>query len=96
MAQTDFKKLVAYSSVSHMGYVMLGMAAFHRTGIEGAALQMFNHGTLVRHALLHRGRDLRTRPPPRPRPLRRHRRCRMPWYTGIATVGFFASLGLPA
>ena len=47
MAQTDFKKLVAYSSISHMGYVMLGMAAFTPQGINGAVLQMFNHGTIT-------------------------------------------------
>jgi NADH-quinone oxidoreductase subunit M len=45
MAQTDVKKLVAYSSVSHMGFVMLGLAAMTVTGMNGAVLQMFNHGT---------------------------------------------------
>src|SRR5712672_895487 len=47
MAQQDLKKLVAYSSISHMGYVMLGMAAFTDQGINGAVLQMFNHGTIT-------------------------------------------------
>ena len=47
MAQKDLKKLVAYSSVSHMGYVMLGMASFTPQGINGAVLQMFNHGTVT-------------------------------------------------
>src|SRR5207245_1644324 len=47
MAQADMKKLVAYSSISHMGYVMLGMAAFTPQGINGAVLQMFNHGTVT-------------------------------------------------
>lgn len=45
MAQTDVKKLVAYSSVSHMGFVMLGLAAMTVQGVNGAVLQMFNHGT---------------------------------------------------
>lgn len=44
MAQKDLKKLVAYSSVSHMGYVILGMAVFTPAGMQGAVLQMFNHG----------------------------------------------------
>ncbi|MCX7626394.1 MAG: NADH-quinone oxidoreductase subunit M, partial [Candidatus Sumerlaeaceae bacterium] len=44
MAQKDFKKLVAYSSVSHMGYVLLGMAALNGEGMNGAVFQMFNHG----------------------------------------------------
>jgi NADH-quinone oxidoreductase subunit M len=44
LAQTDLKKLVAYSSVSHMGFVTLGIFAFNSQGIQGAILQMFNHG----------------------------------------------------
>ncbi len=42
--QTDVKKLVAYSSVSHLGFVVLGMFALSRSGVEGAILQMVNHG----------------------------------------------------
>jgi NADH-quinone oxidoreductase subunit M len=45
MAQDDMKKLIAYSSVSHMGFVMLGLAAMTVQGMNGAVLQMFNHGT---------------------------------------------------
>ncbi len=44
MAQTDIKKLVAYSSVSHLGFVMLGMFAFTLEGMAGSVLQMINHG----------------------------------------------------
>ena len=44
MAQKDMKKLVAYSSVSHLGFVMLGMFALNETGINGSVLQMINHG----------------------------------------------------
>jgi NADH-quinone oxidoreductase subunit M len=43
-AQTDVKKLVAYSSVSHMGFVMLGLFALNPIGVQGALLQMVNHG----------------------------------------------------
>jgi len=43
-AQGDVKKLVAYSSVSHLGFVMLGIVAFHQVSLEGAILQMINHG----------------------------------------------------
>jgi len=42
--QPDMKKLVAYSSVSHLGFVMLGLFAFNAQGIEGGILQMVNHG----------------------------------------------------
>src|SRR5215813_12471893 len=44
MAQKDVKKLVAYSSVSHLGFVMLGLFALNPNGINGAVLQMINHG----------------------------------------------------
>ncbi|UCE87001.1 MAG: NADH-quinone oxidoreductase subunit M, partial [Deltaproteobacteria bacterium] len=44
MVQSDVKKLVAYSSVAHLGFVMLGMFAFNREGLEGSVLQMVNHG----------------------------------------------------
>ncbi len=44
LAQDDLKKLVAYSSVSHMGFVTLGIFVFNSQGIQGAILQMFNHG----------------------------------------------------
>jgi NADH-quinone oxidoreductase subunit M len=44
MVQRDIKKLVAYSSVSHLGFVMLGLFAFNIQGIEGGILQMINHG----------------------------------------------------
>jgi NADH-quinone oxidoreductase subunit M len=43
-AQKDVKKLVAYSSVSHLGFVMLGLFALNSQGIQGAILQMINHG----------------------------------------------------
>ncbi len=43
-AQTDVKKLVAYSSVSHLGFVVLGIFALNAQGIQGATLQMVNHG----------------------------------------------------
>jgi NADH-quinone oxidoreductase subunit M len=44
LAQSDFKKLVAYSSVSHMGYIMVGLFAFHKVAIAGSLYQMINHG----------------------------------------------------
>jgi NADH-quinone oxidoreductase subunit M len=44
LAQVDLKKLIAYSSVSHMGFVTLGIFVFNAQGVEGALLQMINHG----------------------------------------------------
>jgi NADH-quinone oxidoreductase subunit M len=46
LAQTDVKRLIAYSSVSHMGFVTLGIFSLRRGGVEGAILQMVNHGVL--------------------------------------------------
>lgn len=45
--QTDLKRLIAYSSVSHMGLVLLGVASLGVVGVSGAALQMFAHGTIT-------------------------------------------------
>jgi NADH-quinone oxidoreductase subunit M len=44
--QRDFKYVIGYSSVSHMGFVLLGMAALNLNGMNGAVLQMFSHGVL--------------------------------------------------
>ncbi len=44
LSQTDMKKLIAYSSVAHMGFVTLGIFTFTKLGFEGAMLQMINHG----------------------------------------------------
>src|SRR5437867_8832463 len=94
MAQADLKKLVAYSSISHMGYVMLGMAAFTPQGINGAVLQMFNHGTVTAMLFLLVGVIYD----------RAHHRdiggfgglaSIMPVYTGVTGLAFFAAMGLP-
>jgi NADH-quinone oxidoreductase subunit M len=94
MGQSDFKKLVAYSSISHMGYVMLGMASFTALGINGAVLQMFNHGTITAMLFILVGVIYD----------RAHHReidgfgglaQRMPIYAGITGFAFFAALGLP-
>jgi NADH-quinone oxidoreductase subunit M len=47
LAQTDLKRVIAYSSVSHMGFVTLGIFALNRNGVEGAILQMANHGIIT-------------------------------------------------
>ncbi len=44
LSQTDIKRLVAYSSVSHMGFIVLGMFALNATGLDGSVIQMVNHG----------------------------------------------------
>ena len=94
LGQTDFKRMVAYSSVSHMGYVLLGMAALTEMGMSGAAIQMFNHGTSAAVLFLVVGVIYD----------RAHHRDLngfgglsqvMPRYWALTTLGFFAALGLP-
>jgi NADH-quinone oxidoreductase subunit M len=94
MAQQDYKKLIAYSSISHMGYVMLGMASFTAIGINGAVLQMFNHGTITAMLFILVGVIYD----------RAHHRDidgfgglaqQMPIYAGMTGLAFFAGMGLP-
>ncbi|MCA9253452.1 MAG: NADH-quinone oxidoreductase subunit M, partial [Phycisphaerales bacterium] len=94
MAQTDFKKLVAYSSVSHMGYVLLGICVMTTTGFQGAMFQMIAHGISSPMCFFLVGVIYD----------RAHHRqinkfgglwLSMPRYGSMATLGFFASLGLP-
>jgi NADH-quinone oxidoreductase subunit M len=47
LVQTDFKFVIGYSSVSHMGFVLLGLMTLNQIGITGAVLQMFSHGVLA-------------------------------------------------
>ncbi|MCJ7425658.1 MAG: NADH-quinone oxidoreductase subunit M [Dehalococcoidales bacterium] len=47
LRQTDLKRLIAYSSISHMGYVLLGVFALGQLSLTGAALQMFSHGVIT-------------------------------------------------
>jgi len=47
LVQTDIKRLIAYSSISHMGYVLLGIFALGEVSLTGAALQMFSHGVVT-------------------------------------------------
>jgi NADH-quinone oxidoreductase subunit M len=47
LVQTDIKKIIAYSSISHLGYVMLGLVSFNMLGIQGAVMQMVSHGLVA-------------------------------------------------
>ena len=47
LAQTDFKFVIGYSSVSHMGFVLLGLMTLNQIGLTGAVLQMFSHGVIA-------------------------------------------------
>ncbi len=95
MAQKDMKKLVAYSSVSHMGFIMLGLFALNGAGIGGGILQMINHGISTGALFLLVGIIYE----------RRHTRmiaeygglsAKMPVYATFFLIITMSSIGLPA
>jgi NADH-quinone oxidoreductase subunit M len=94
LVQKDMKKLIAYSSVSHLGFVMLGMFALNPLGIEGSVLQMINHGLSTGGLFLLVGLIYE----------RRHTKeiaafgglaHVMPVYATFTLIIFLASMGLP-
>ena len=103
LAQTDLKRLVAYTSINHMGYVVIGVAAAASTGIstrardlamDGAVLQMIAHGFVTGGLFFIAGfiqSRTKTRDMGRLGGLMRP----MPLYGSAAALAFFASLGLP-
>ncbi len=94
MVQTDMKKLVAYSSVSHMGVVMLGLFSLNKTGIEGGLYQMLNHGISTGALFLLVGMIYeRTHS----RDIAAHGGLAktLPWYGIIFLIVTFSSIGFP-
>jgi NADH-quinone oxidoreductase subunit M len=94
LVQKDMKKLIAYSSVSHLGFVMLGMFALNPLGLEGSVLQMINHGLSTGGLFLIVGIIYE----------RRHTKTIaefgglahvMPIYATVTLILFLASMGLP-
>jgi len=94
LVQKDMKRLIAYSSVSHMGFVMLGLFALNPLGLEGGVLQMLNHGLSTGGLFLIVGLIYE----------RRHSRMIadfgglahvMPLYATFTLIIFLASMGLP-
>ena len=94
LAMTDLKKLVAYSSVSHMGFVLIGIASFTAEGIQGAIFQLISHGVLSALLFLIVG-VLYDRTHDRKIDHYSGLAQKMPKYTVVTGIAFFASLGLP-
>ncbi|GAB3986964.1 NADH-quinone oxidoreductase subunit M [Spirosoma daeguense] len=94
LAQADLKKMIAYSSVSHMGFVLLGVASLTAEGINGAIYQMVSHGVLSSMLFLIAG-VVYDRTHDRRIDSYRGLMQPMPQYTILTTVAFFGSLGLP-
>jgi NADH-quinone oxidoreductase subunit M len=95
LVQKDMKKLVAYSSVSHLGFVMLGMFALNPMGVRGSVIQMINHGISTGALFLLVGMIYE----------RRHTRMiaeygglakQMPMYAALFLIAALSSMGLPA
>ncbi|MDP6605656.1 MAG: NADH-quinone oxidoreductase subunit M [Dehalococcoidia bacterium] len=95
LRQTDLKRLVAYSSVSHMGYVLLGVATMGAVGMSGAALQMFTHGTITGLLFIMVGL-VYDRTHTREIPEMSGLMHRMPVIGAVMLIAGLASLGLPA
>jgi len=94
LAQKDLKKMIAYSSVSHMGFILLGLGAATTQGINGAMLLMFNHGTITAMLFLLVGVVYD----------RAHHReingfgglaAVTPVYAALTSLAFMAAIGLP-
>jgi NADH-quinone oxidoreductase subunit M len=94
IAQRDMKLLVAYSSVSHMGFIVLGIFAFNVQGQQGAILQMVNHGIIIA-ALFLLVAWIADRTGTRDRSALAGLAARMPVMAGVFIVVTLAALGLP-
>ena len=94
LAQTDLKKMVAYSSVSHMGIVMLGIATLSWLGIAAAVFQMFAHGLITAVLFMVCGM-FQHKTGTREIPLLGGLAPKIPILSTVMMMGFMASLGLP-
>jgi NADH-quinone oxidoreductase subunit M len=95
LVQTDLKRLIAYSSVSHMGYVLLGASALGTVGLQGASMQMFTHGLITGMLFVLVGM-VYDRAHTRNIPELSGLAHRMPFLTAMMMIAGLASLGLPA
>lgn len=94
LASKDLKRLIAYSSVSHMGFVLLGLASVTNEGVSGAVYQMFSHGIISAMLFLIAG-VLYDRTQNRMINNYSGLSSKMPVYFTVVLIAFFASLGLP-
>jgi NADH-quinone oxidoreductase subunit M len=97
LVQRDFKFVIGYSSVSHMGFVLLGLVSLHLAGLTGAVLQMFSHGVIAGLLFGVVGRMVYDRTHTRDfaqlSPLQLSRQ--LPFAAATFTVAALASMGLP-
>jgi len=95
--QKDFKFVIGYSSVSHMGFVLLGLATLNLTGLSGAVLQMFSHGIIAGLLFAVVGRMVYDRTHTRmiDELKTMNLRARLPFAAIVFTVAGLASMGMP-
>jgi NADH-quinone oxidoreductase subunit M len=94
LAMQDLKRMVAYASVAHMGFVLLGLASATQAGVHGALFQMISHGLVVTLLFGIVG-VLQSRTQDRRIESYSGLIAKMPYYSIITMVSFFAALGLP-
>jgi NADH-quinone oxidoreductase subunit M len=94
MASKDLKRLIAYSSVSHMGFVLLGIASMTTEGVSGSIYQMISHGIISAMLFLLAG-VLYDRTHDRIISNYSGLASKMPGYFAVILIAFFASMGLP-
>jgi NADH-quinone oxidoreductase subunit M len=94
LAQTDIKRIVAYSSISHLGFIVLGVFALNVNGINGAIIQMVNHGIIIAALFLVVG-YVEARTGTRDRHEIAGLERRMPWLYALFLVVTLAGLGMP-
>lgn len=97
LVQKDFKFVIGYSSVSHMGFVLLGLMTLNTIGLSGAVLQMFSHGIIAGLLFAVVGRMVYERTHTRELPLLEAMRLSkvMPFAAVTFVIAGFASMGLP-
>jgi len=97
LAQTDFKFVIGYSSVSHMGFVLLGLMTLNQIGMTGAVLQMFSHGIIAGLLFAIVGRIVydRTHTRQLAELERMHLSKRLPFAAWAFVIAGMASMGLP-
>jgi NADH-quinone oxidoreductase subunit M len=95
LAMNDLKKMIAYSSVSHMGFILVGIGSLTSEGFNGAVYQMFSHGILSAMLFLLVG-VLYSRTHDRRIDSYQGLASKLPLFTAMTAIAFFASLGLPA
>ncbi|HUY95637.1 MAG TPA: NADH-quinone oxidoreductase subunit M [Terracidiphilus sp.] len=97
LVQTDFKFVIGYSSVSHMGFVLLGLMTLNQIGLDGAVLQMFSHGILAGLLFAIVGRMVYDRTHTRQFDDLEHMHLskRLPFAAWAFVIAGMASMGLP-